>query len=83
MNTPDHGKVFTGVLGGAGNRKIASESGEKLGDGLCLDQFPRLIQVVVHDAFRINAKAMVNRSQKFAGMNGFVEGAEPVLSDSP
>ncbi len=62
----------------------ARASGKQAGDRLGLHQFARLIEVVVDDGFRVDAKGVVDARQQLPGVHRDPpSGAEPVLSDLP
>lgn len=42
---------------------------KQIGHRLRLDQFPRLIEVIHHDAFGIDPKSVIDGREQFTGMN--------------
>ena len=64
--------AFTGVPMTRGWRGVyfRIKSGKQTGNGLSLNQFPWLIQMIVDDALGINSETMINRRKKLTRMNG-------------
>ena len=47
--------------------------GEELGDSPGLDQFARLVEVIVHDRLGIDPEGVINRSQQFAWVHRILD----------